>query len=349
MSTPSPSFVPPYSPSWANWFTRAVERLPGPNWYFYFGLWLVLVAVTTLVEWSAGAYPIGALNIFHIVFAAGIPYMLALIHYLRRTADAAMEKFRPVLNVTAQEYQDLHYQLTVLPARTTLIWMIILISLSLYSLFFTSASLANMQIAMTPLSIGWAILLVVLWDAVGATWFYQMYRQMRMVNRIYTDYARLDIFDQSALYGFSGLLACAALGIIIGITVLFVVAEWLFADILSIASVLSGLILAAAIFILPLLKMHERLVNAKEHLLGETNRRIKGAISLLNQQVDAQDAANAAQTKDVLAALELEQRLLEKIPTWPWAPETIRLLISALLFPLVLFAIQYIVQNFAAP
>lgn len=90
-------------------------------------------------------------------------------------------------------------------------------------------------------------------------------------------------------------------------------------------------------------------VDEKERLLGESNKRIESALTRLHQHLDAGDASNAVEAKDILDAFEAEQRLLEKIPTWPWASETIRLLISALLFPIVLVAIQFMVQRMIAP
>ena len=48
-----------------------------------------------------------------------------------------------------------------------------------------------------------------------------------------------------------------------------------------------------------------------------------------------------------IASLEIEQKALSRIPTWPWQPETVRLLATALLLPLVLLLAQVILQFFA--
>jgi hypothetical protein len=45
-----------------------------------------------------------------------------------------------------------------------------------------------------------------------------------------------------------------------------------------------------------------------------------------------------------IGALELEHVALSRIPTWPWEPETLRLLATALLLPLVLLVAQVAVQ-----
>jgi hypothetical protein len=46
-----------------------------------------------------------------------------------------------------------------------------------------------------------------------------------------------------------------------------------------------------------------------------------------------------------ISSLQIEQHLLEGIPTWPWRPETVRLLITALALPLGLWFIQYLLQR----
>ena len=46
-----------------------------------------------------------------------------------------------------------------------------------------------------------------------------------------------------------------------------------------------------------------------------------------------------------IASLELEKQALESIPTWPWSPETVRILVTAVLLPLGLWIVQFILQS----
>jgi len=47
----------------------------------------------------------------------------------------------------------------------------------------------------------------------------------------------------------------------------------------------------------------------------------------------------------VLGALQAETSDLTKVPTWPWAPGTLRNLIGAVLLPMVLWLTQYGLQR----
>jgi len=103
----------PYTSSWVDRFTDWVDRLPIPSWVFYAGLWLILYLIELATQWSDTTAII--FRPFHIFFVGVIPLSIALIHYLDRIADAALNKFRPVLNCSDAEYADLRYQLTTLP------------------------------------------------------------------------------------------------------------------------------------------------------------------------------------------------------------------------------------------
>jgi hypothetical protein len=48
---------------------------------------------------------------------------------------------------------------------------------------------------------------------------------------------------------------------------------------------------------------------------------------------------------NAIAGLEIQQNAVNKIPTWPWEPETVRLLITALALPLGLWIAQFVPQR----
>ena len=47
--------------------------------------------------------------------------------------------------------------------------------------------------------------------------------------------------------------------------------------------------------------------------------------------------------------LEIEQKALRRISTWPWQPETVRWLVTALVLPLGLWLVQYFLQRVLGP
>ena len=110
----------PYAPSWINRLTAWVGRLPGPSWLYYLGLGVALFLAQAIVLWVEGAFPSGTLPAFGYL-AGAIAFILALFHYLDEWAGGALATLRPALNTGEQGYSELHYQLTKLPARSTLL------------------------------------------------------------------------------------------------------------------------------------------------------------------------------------------------------------------------------------
>jgi hypothetical protein len=116
------AFNRPYPPSWFDRFTAWVDRLPGPAWLAYLALAVLGTAMLILAASAGGAYRPGPLLAFHIWVGGQFAYMLALMHYLDRSAGGALDAFRPVLEgADRSTIDDLRYRLTTLPPRATLL------------------------------------------------------------------------------------------------------------------------------------------------------------------------------------------------------------------------------------
>ena len=82
----------PYDPSWLDRFSAWVNRLPGPPWLSYLGIWLILFLFQSLVMWLEEAYPVGTFVLAHGVLAGEIAFFLALPSYLDRVAAGALTR-----------------------------------------------------------------------------------------------------------------------------------------------------------------------------------------------------------------------------------------------------------------
>jgi hypothetical protein len=148
------------------------------------------------------------------------------------------------------------------------------------------------------------------------------------------------------LYAFSGITALTAVTLAIGAY------GWTAlnpenlqkVDLVSIGILVLITVLALASFVWPLAGIHRLLGEEKGRLLDETNVRLKATIAELHRQIDEGDLEDVSNLNTALSTLEMERTALKAIPTWPWEPETPRLLITALGLPLGLWIIQYILQ-----
>ena len=334
-----------YSPSWIDRFSDWVEKLPGPWWLFYVVLALALVLFQSGLQWQAGTYPIGSFDLFHVWFMVVIPYFLALLHYLNKSAEAALKTARPSLNVNDAEYADLRYRLTHLPARPTFVASLIAALSIIAAILLLGGEPESLGFSSAPISKTFLLFIwAVMWWIFGAL-FYQIAHQMRLIRRIYITHARVNLFQLTPLYAFSGVTARLAIGLTFQNYLWQVTYPQQANAGMNIGIGSFFALVAIVVFVSPLWGLHQRLGAEKVRALNENGQHFETATAALHRDVDAGNLENSTRLKDALTGLEIERNLLQKIPTWPWQPETLRGLITALLLPVVAFLIQFVLQR----
>jgi hypothetical protein len=335
----------PYAPSWLDRFNTWLTRLPGPTWVYYVGIWLILVLLQIAALWGEGAYPAGTFLLNHTAIAGLIPLLLALALFLDNRAGAALATLQPAMEAGEEEYQRLHDQLTTLPALPTFLVSLIGVA-SIVMLNVTLDSYGDFGgLGAFPISRTLIYLIYVGAWWVVAAFLYHAVHQLRAINRIYTHHTRVNLFKMRPLYGLSGVTALT------GVSLTAITYGWmainpeLWGEPISMAIVLPITILALAAFVWPLLGIHRLLEEEKGRLLDECALRLESAIAELHRRVDSAELEGMDDLNKTISSLEIEQNLLERIPTWPWRPETVRLLITALALPLGLWFIQYLLQR----
>jgi hypothetical protein len=106
-------------------------------------------------------------------------------------------------------------------------------------------------------------------------------------------------------------------------------------------------LLAVAVFLLPLLGLHQLLLREKERLQAEASSRLQAHIQELHQRIDARQLEDADAINKHMASLALERDILAKLPTWPWQPGTLNLILSAVFLPIVLWFLQQVLERWA--
>lgn len=150
----------------------------------------------------------------------------------------------------------------------------------------------------------------------------------------------MDVLRPEPLYALSRLTSYSA------IAVLLVQYNWIVGNpaILRSPAALMNLLpwdlLALALFLWPLWGAHRMLADAKAAVLGELGLRVDRASAELRKAVDDSDGSRMGPLKDALLGLEASLRVLERSSTWPWHPETPRLVVSAVLLPLGAWLLQ---------
>ena len=330
----------PYPPSFIHAFYAWLDRLPIPAWLFLVLLIPIVGIAQHLVAWRKGALAPGQFN-FDLATAGYWLGIFLIGIYVLKGAPKALDEYRPLLNVTEEEYARLKYKFVTIPKGPgPLLFLIGLLSGAL-SGFSDMAVAPAVDYAFPQLRIGiWML------GSAGTCLFgYQVIRQLRQIGAFYAMTEGIDLFNLRPLYGFSSYTA--ALGIMfftsIALSTLDPTAYKSQVVFLFSAAIVPIILL---MFYLPLSGVHRHLVSEKERLLQEANSRIASILDRIHSAAfEQQDYEGVAGMRAVYSILKEEEETVQGVRTWPWRPGTLTGLLSALFLPILLALVRDIISK----
>jgi hypothetical protein len=336
-----------YSPGWFDRLTEWIDRMPGSNAAWCLGLLVLQLGYLTAALWLTGRRPVGTIDFGLVFFVVVTPYFLWVRFHLDAVASAALDAFRPALEVSHAEFRRLRYELTTLSARTTWIVTALAVVGALANvMLLPSASLASQYSS----TLGVALVIVgpvgLSTMAVVAVSTAQALHQLRMVQRIHELAGKIDLFRSKPLYAFSGLTARTGVSFLL---VAYYVAA-VRPDLVHYSPALEALLLAIiptaiACFVVPLRGMHRRLAAEKNRLLMAATSRFEVAFARLNARVDEGNLQDADKVNMQISSLVTERDTIARISTWPWEPATLTGFLTALVLPGVLWVVQRMLER----
>lgn len=351
--TEQPSEQPyeqPYPPSWLDRLMDWAQQLPGPAWLFYLGVGLMLVLARTVVAWGDGSVPVGTFFPTHILLASTPPYLLFVLHYLDDRAGVALSDFRPVLTPhdANASYERLHYELTSMPARPTLIWSLtgLVWGVALPTFLLPeSQNRLTRQFTSPAASVIDYIVIVLSW-VMGLVFVYHTTRQLGLISRIYTQHTSVNIFGTGPLYALSRVAGLTTIALLFLATAYIPLAtNWRVDDPLIALTVGVPIPVALVTFVWPLFGAHRLLQQEKARWKGEIAGQMEVVARKLNHQVNTGDMRGIDGLKDALNGLIAERGVVDKVPTWPWEPEVVRGVLTALLLPIAVWGITRVLAR----
>jgi hypothetical protein len=343
----------PYRPSWIDRLTAWIERLPIPAWVSYVIAALPLIAVFVSVQAWQGAYSESGFNVWHLFLAIQLVYPVAVIHYLDRVGARALHRFLPVFEGDQDDLDAARYRLTTLPARPTLVACALGLLAALAQVVPTVGDIelsASFQ-SVAPTKIGVAISLVnisIAWFLYGGL-IYHTYHQLRVIDWLYTQKADIDPFHPEPLYALSETTSRTAVVILVTLYAFFLTTARGVADPFSGTSYLLTNVfwmgLGVLAFIWPLLGAHELLVDAKISAIQANAQSYKVAAQELHASVQAQALDKIDVWRNALLGLDTERKYLDRLATWPWSPGAFRNVLVALVIPIAVWIVQFLLQR----
>jgi hypothetical protein len=335
-----------FSPSWVDRLIGWIDDLPGPAWAFYVAATLVLTLLINLVMWIDGSVPLGTYAAIPGLFPPFIFYFLVLYHYLTRVASRSLQAFRPLLDANEAEITKIERDLTSLP-RTSGWWSIVIGLLTTPPYVVGDRSLAFQDLVpQTALPYIFVVIVSTLYGATFFALFIRSIRQLRLVRKLHAQAVNVDLMKLSPAHAFSALTARTGIGFAFLIVLGYLYdpsnfnADW------YMLYIVISIILAAVVFVLPVIGMRDRLEEVKGQLLDKTNKLLQTTEDRFHSKVENSDYAELRGMETAIDMLIHERERISRISTWPWNPATFRAFGSTLLLPILLRILTQLVGNF---
>jgi hypothetical protein len=298
-----------------------------------------------LFLWLDGGLQFDVLLPVIIFNAFAIPNALALVHLLDHQAVTALDSMRPTLAITEPEFDDLRYRLSTMPSGPTFIVGLILVLLLILTERLGAVPVRYAALDHLPI---FRVVYHVIDKSIPfvfGPFVYHSIAQLRLVNTIYSNHTRINLFDLKPLYAFSRVTATTAVGLAVSVYGWMALNPELLSDPVGLAGTVVFTILAVAVFVWPLAGAHRLMEAEKERMLHDLDLQFGAVFALFNQRIHDGDFSAMESLNGTIASLEIEHRKIRTIPTWPWRPETLRSVLGVLALPPVLSAIQLVVER----
>jgi hypothetical protein len=340
----------PYAPSWLDRLTAAVARIPLPYPVVYLVFGLLLALARTVIAWIDGSYPVGTFFAVHILDGLIPVYFLFAIHLLDELSRRAIADYRPRLRGGDTEYEQLRYRLTTMPFRSGLVVGILaLIEGAIYiPLFLSPVDIERSHYLTSPVSVVADTVLSGLSGLFMVMFGFHTIRQLWMISRIYTRHTNVSIFDIGGLYALSRVTAVSSIALLFFTYVYFALYTQGQINSLSNGVVVAAIVIIALLtFIVPLWGAHRLLQTAKNQRQSEVAHRIEAAADALHARVDSGDYSDLTDRIDgAIDGLLKERDVVAKAKTWPWEPDAVRAVVTAVVLPILIWIVTRILERF---
>lgn len=335
----------PYPVSWIDRLANWVDALPGSPWLWYVIAAILIGSLGNAVFWIDGSVPLGEMTSMGTSLGIFSIYWLGLYHYLSRASSRALRAFRPFLEVSDAELEEIDSRLRYLPRSIGWLLVIIAVPLTLATVFSDPSPYGDI-VPNGPAPLVGDVLVTSFMMATFLAFLVRSIRQLLMVRALHERATKIDLLNLAPAHAFSGLTARAGIGLSLVVVVGMVVDPMAStAPVNLLLSLVVGLV-AVGVFVIPVVGMQDRLEEEKRRELEKVNQSLRAMRARLHAHVQQEEYGQMTQFEAALAALLRERDALGRISTWPWNPRTIRGFASALLLPIVLWLATRVLERF---
>lgn len=339
-------FSRPYAPSWFDRVLDWVDGLPGPVWVYLIVLVLAQWLLINVLLWFNGKLPVGSFEVVLSFFAVIVPYVLGFWLYARGVTSRALDTFRPLLQMDDAAYAALKFELLTLPAGQTGVLTIVFVVGSLLFLAWLSPSVYLDYASSNMNAILYYGVVIVPAQVFSFLGIYRAFYQLRRLTRIQRLATQINLYQAPPLYAFASVTATISIGLLLPAYYIFASRpDMALGSPIVLSSLVAAVLVAVAMFLLPLREMHHRIGRERARMLVEVNHRFENMVTRVHQAVDADDFQKMEEWNKALLNLVIERDTIEKFSSLPWERGTLTGFLTALILPIVLWIITRLLER----
>lgn len=332
------------NPHWSDRLITRIDTTTVTRWIFYPALFVSLGLLLNVSSWVLGDGEAGIFDTFFFLPGFWLTVYLLTNHMLVVAGRNALIRYSELIPNSEQEL-DLHlFQISHVPRTAGHIWFVGGGVLGAATLLYAGN---NIELA-REYPLAYLLIFSILGSAFFMLAIFRIIHQMGIVVSIFDSIDSVNLYDLSSVYS----LALFPVRIVLILLFTFWVnpvfilfPDWLKDPVIQSLWIVLSLV-ASLIVIAPLRGIRSRLKREKETLIKENGRLLRSVREDLSRSINSGDHDQIAHLEKEISALFAFRSSLEKIPTMPWKPETVRWLVTALLLPLSLWVIQFFLQRY---
>jgi hypothetical protein len=329
-------------------FTQWVESLPLSPWISHPVTLVIWVSFEFFGYAMAGALPTGgwtAQSVYYTV-QGGIMSVaiLAFWFYLDQEIGEAADESRQISGLSDSQFARVRQGLIATP-----LWQELLLGAT-FGIVSIRAGMFELGVQKLAFPLFLYLLDWFLTASIIFNFAFRVIRLIFLIGKFYAGPIEPDLFNLPPLRELSSAVGKAGLFLLLlwYISVPINMNEFVLESPTAMGSVVVIVLVPLAAFLVPQALLNRRITREKTRLIVAVSLQLKSAFDKLQEKLDAERLDEVDLLKAGIEALATQRKFIEGIPTWPWRLGTFRLAVSAVIFPIVVWLIQQILNRFIA-
>jgi hypothetical protein len=331
---------------------------PTPRWLYRFLDWMkatpfngVLFAVVIFLisagsmhwaSWVSGSLAYYKIDTQLLFPALWLPSNLLFWLWLDSQAKSAIRAFATGIGKSEAEANRIYVDFISISERMGLV----LLAAGLVLGFGDSVQRAE-SFGVTALPL---VLLISIAPIVGGffelTALFRLFRQLLLVNALYKNVKKINLFNLWPIYALSRYGYTIALLFILATVLIDLVFTLLGVQAIGLSYIVYTMIVSLIVFIAPLMGINTRLRSEKANELQRLGVQLNSIYNETETAVRSRKLAKVPALRAASGALKEQMESVQKVATWPWNPGSLRNLLLPVLLPLFLAILQRYVLSF---